>query len=78
MPFAGDREFTDAVWGLGATSLDPLDWQSRTGRVAKYSRDRSLAYVVWDGNRTFDRVSVRLIEPATSLPPDIADALVSY
>ena len=43
-----------------------VDWQSRTGRVAKYSRDRSLAYVVWDGNRTFDRVSVRLIEPASA------------
>jgi len=43
----------------------PLDWQSRTGRVAKYSRNRSIAYVVWDGNRSCDRVSVHLIEPAT-------------
>ena len=56
----------------------PLDWPSRTGRVMKYSRNRSIAYVVWNGNRSFDRVSVDLIEPATSLAPDIADALVGY
>ena len=56
----------------------PLDWQSRTGRVTKYSRNRSIAYVVWNGNRSFDRISVDLIEPATSLAPDIADALVGY
>jgi len=43
----------------------PLDWQSRIGRIAKYSRNRSIAYVVWSGNRSCDRVSVRLIEPAT-------------
>jgi hypothetical protein len=55
-----------------------LDWQSRTGRVAKYSPDRAVAYVVWNGRRSFDRVSVDLIEPATSLVPDIADALVGY
>ena len=53
------------VYSSSTRYRNPLDWQSRTGRVAKYSRDRSLAYVVWDGNRTFDRVSVRLIEPAT-------------
>ena len=58
--------------------LNPLDWQSRTGRVTKYSRNRSIAYVVWNGNRSFDRISVDLIEPATSLAPDIADALVGY
>ena len=56
----------------------PLDWPSRTGRVTKYSRNRSIAYVVWNGNRSFDRISVDLIEPATSLAPDIADALVGY
>jgi len=58
--------------------LNPLDWQSRTGRVAKYSPDRAVAYVFWSGRRSFDRVSVDLIEPATSLAPDIADALVGY
>ena len=41
-----------------------LDWRNRTGKVAKYSRDRSLAYVMWDGTRTFDRVPVHLIERA--------------
>jgi hypothetical protein len=41
------------------------DWPSRTGKIAKYSRDRSLAYVVWNGRRSFDRVSVDLIETAT-------------
>jgi hypothetical protein len=41
------------------------DWQNRTGRIAKYSRDRSHAYVVWNGTRSLDRVSVVLIEPAT-------------
>ena len=45
--------------------LNPLDWQSRTGRVAKYSPNRAVAYVVWSGRRSFDRVSVDLIEPAT-------------
>ena len=57
---------------------NPMDWPSRTGKIAKYSRDRSLAYVVWNGRRSSDRVSVDLIEPATSLVPDIADALVGY
>jgi hypothetical protein len=45
--------------------LNPLDWQSRTGRVAKYSPDRTIAYVLWGERRSFDRVSVDLIEPAT-------------
>lgn len=40
------------------------DWQNRFGKIVKYSRDRSLAYVVWNGNRSFDRISVGLIEPA--------------
>ena len=43
----------------------PLDWQSRTGRVAKHSTDRAIAYVLWSGRRSFDRISVDLIEPAT-------------
>jgi len=42
------------------------DWQSRTGKVEKYSRNRSLAYVVWDGTRYHDRISVDLIEPTSS------------
>lgn len=48
----------------GACYRARADWQSRTGTVAKYSRDKSLAYVVWEGTRYFDRVSVDLIEPA--------------
>jgi hypothetical protein len=54
------------------------DWKSRTGRIAKYSRDRSVADVVWNGTRSFHCISVDLIEPAASLAPDIADALVGY
>ena len=56
----------------------PLDWQSRTGKIVKYSRNGSIAYVVWNGRSSYDRVSVDVIEPATSLAPDIADALVGY
>lgn len=47
----------------GATQRPRLDWQNRIGRIAKYSRDRSIAYIVWDGTRSFDRVPVDLIEP---------------
>ena len=43
----------------------PLDWQSRTGRIVKYSRNRSIAYVVWNGRSSHDPVSIDLIEPAT-------------
>jgi len=49
----------------GAPYRPRADWPSRTGRIARYSRDRSLAYVMWDGTHCFDRVSVGLIEPAT-------------
>jgi hypothetical protein len=41
------------------------DWQARIGRIEKYSRNRSIAYVVWSGNRSCDRVPIRLIEPTT-------------
>jgi hypothetical protein len=41
------------------------DWQSRTGRITSYSRDRSHAYVIWNGRHTCDRVSVNLIEPCS-------------
>ena len=43
-----------------------LDWRSRTGRIVKYSRNRSFAYVVWNGRSSSDPVSVGLIEPAAS------------
>jgi hypothetical protein len=48
----------------GAQYRPRQDWQSRTGTIAKYSRDRSLAYIVWNGTHSFDRVSLALIEPA--------------
>jgi hypothetical protein len=47
----------------GSTHASSMCWAGRLGRVVKYNRDRSLAYVIWDGNRSFDRVSVELIEP---------------
>jgi hypothetical protein len=43
-----------------------LDWQSRIGTIAKYSRDRAFAYIVWNGNQSCDRVPINLIEPASS------------
>jgi hypothetical protein len=49
----------------GAQYRPRPDWQNRTGRIASYSRDRSHAYVVWNGNHSLDRVSVALIEPVT-------------
>jgi hypothetical protein len=50
----------------GASYRRPrLDWQNRTGRIANYSRDRSHAYVIWNGTHSLDRVSVALIEPTT-------------
>jgi hypothetical protein len=61
----------------GAAYRPHADWQNRTGRIAKYSRDRLHAYVIWNGNRSWERVSVDLIEPC-SFAPDISDALVSY
>ena len=57
------------------------DWKGRTGIIQKYSRDRSLAYVVWNGNQSSDRVSVNLIEPVTenheggSLPPEVLEPI---
>jgi hypothetical protein len=53
-----------------------LDWQNRTCEIVKYSRNRSIAYVVWNGRSSYDPISVRLIEPATSLAPDVSDAFV--
>jgi len=40
-----------------------MNWPERLGRLVKYNRDRSLANVLWDRTRTFDRVPVDLIEP---------------
>lgn len=48
----------------GSTHGSRLNWQDRVGMIVKYNRNRSLAYVIWDGTRTFDRVSVELIELA--------------
>ena len=59
----------------GAAYRRHADWQSRTGRIAKYSRDRLHAYVIWRGNHSWDPVLVDLIEPC-SFAADIADALV--
>jgi len=46
----------------GAVSRPRADWQSRTGRIVKYSRDRSHAYVIWNGRYSSERVPVDLIE----------------
>jgi hypothetical protein len=51
----------------GAVHRRRADWQSRIGRIVKYSRDRLHAYVIWNGNHTSDRVSIDLIEPAFQL-----------
>ena len=59
----------------GARNRPHVDWKSRTGRIASYSKDRSHAYVIWNGRHSCDRVLVGLIEPC-SFAPDIADALV--
>ena len=48
----------------GAPYRTKGDWSNRIGKVMKYSRDRSFAYVIWNGNRSFDRVSVYLLKPA--------------
>ena len=59
----------------GARVRRHADWQSRTGRIAGYSSDCSHAYVMWNGSRSLDPVSIDLIEPC-SFAPDVADALV--
>ena len=51
----------------GAVYRRRADWQSRIGRIVRYSRDRLHAYVIWNGNHTSDRVSIDLIEPAFQL-----------
>jgi hypothetical protein len=54
----------------GAVYRHKAEWSKRTGKVAKYSRDRSHAYVMWDGTRSFDRVPVNLLEPASAGGPE--------
>jgi hypothetical protein len=55
-----------AYMATGGAQYRPRpDWKNRTGRIARYSRNRSIAYVVWNGNRSFDPVSVDLIEPVS-------------
>jgi hypothetical protein len=61
----------------GAASRPRADWQSRTGRIVKYSRDRSHAYVIWDGRHSPERVSVDIIEPCL-FAPDVSDSLVGH
>ena len=70
----GVRAYT-ASGGAAYRGRTHVDWQSRTGRIASYSRNRSHAYVMWNGRRSPDLVSVALIEPC-SFAPDIADPLV--
>jgi len=60
----------------GARVRRHADWQSRTGRIAGYSSDCSHAYVMWNGSRSLDPVSVDLIEPC-SFAADVADPFVS-
>ena len=38
-------------------------WAGRVGELIKYNKNRSIAYVIWEGNRSYERVSVELIEP---------------
>jgi hypothetical protein len=60
-----DRGVRVYMAGGGAAYRPRPDWQNRTGRIASYSRDRSHAYVVWNGTHSPDRVSVALIEPVS-------------
>jgi len=55
----GVRVYTSRA---GSTHGPSVRWAGRLGRLVKYNRNRSLAYVIWDGNRSPDRVSVELIE----------------
>ena len=46
----------------GSTHGPKMCWARRLGRLMKYNRNRSIAYVIWEGNRSFERVAVELIE----------------
>ena len=56
----GIRVYTSRA---GSTHGPSVRWAGRLGKLLKHNRDRSLAYVIWDGNRSPERVSVELIEP---------------
>jgi len=48
----------------GGSRRGPLvNWEARIGKVVKYNRARSVAYVIWDGRQSLDRVEAELIEP---------------
>jgi len=72
----GNRSIFDLLWPWRTRVRRHADWQSRTGRIAGYSSDCSYAYVMWNGSRSLDPVSIDLIEPC-SFAPDVADALVA-
>jgi hypothetical protein len=59
----GVRAYTSRA---GSKHGSRMNWPERVGKIIKYNRGRSLAYVLWDGTRTFDRVPVDLIEPCGS------------
>jgi hypothetical protein len=63
----GIRAYTSRA---GSTHGPSVCWAGRLGRLVKYNRDRSLAYVIWEGTRTPDRVSVGLIEPCSGVADD--------
>jgi hypothetical protein len=56
----GVRAFTSSA---GSTHPSRADWQNRTGRIVRYNRTRTVAFVIWDGRRSPDQVPVNLIEP---------------
>ena len=56
----GIRVYTSRA---GSTHGPSVRWAGRLGKLVKHNRDRSLAYVIWDGNRSPERISVELIEP---------------
>jgi len=67
----GVRAYTS---GAGSTHAPRADWRNRTGRVLKYNRGRTIAYVIWDGRRSTDQVAVGLIEPVCEkLKPPCVD-----
>jgi hypothetical protein len=53
-----------AYTATGGSARGPsVNWETRIGKLVKFNRPRSIAYVIWDGTQSFDRVSVELIEP---------------
>ena len=56
----GVRVYTSRA---GSNRRNSVCWAGRVGRLVKHNRNRSIAYVIWDGNRSPERISVELIEP---------------